>query len=88
MDSLDKYKAPKREFHHIKITAGAHGSNSRIEIDDWEVQGVTKIEVEIDAQDITRVTIELIPRRLEIEGDGVIEMGREILPVRRREGGE
>jgi hypothetical protein len=76
------------EFHHIKITAEKAGYKSRIEIDDWDVHGVTMIEVEIDAQDTTRVTIELVPRLLEIEGDGVIEMGREILPIKRREAGK
>lgn len=76
------------EFHHIKITADKRGYNSRIEIDDWELNGVTSINVVIDAKDATRVTIELIPRQLEIDGDGVIEMHREILPVKRREGGE
>jgi hypothetical protein len=76
------------DFHHVKITGGPHGNDSRLEIDDWEVQGVTRVTVSVDAMKVTKVSIELTPRIIEIDSDGEIEMSRKILPIKRREGSE
>lgn len=72
-------------FHHIKIVTDERGHRSRVEIDGREVQGVVEVNVSVSAMNHPRVTIDLVPRFLEVEGAAEIDMHREILPIPRRE---
>lgn len=55
------------KFHEFKINAPETGRGATVEMDGFDIQGMTRMGVDIDAGDVTRVSLEIVgPALLEL----------------------
>lgn len=58
----------ENHFHRFKLTSDNFGSYGKhVYLDGHEVKGVTSVTVSVNACDVPKVTIEMLPREIVIE---------------------